>query len=73
MTKEHRRYAEQYAKSLTQEFINHPDWRGPNFTWQKFPDMVQRLARASATASADDIGELARRTTEQILKEKNLI
>jgi hypothetical protein len=36
-----------YATSLFQDMQN-PAYRGPNFTWENFPEMAARLASTSA-------------------------
>lgn len=81
MTKSHRKYAETYAKNMVDEFVNHPEYHGPKFTFDKLPDMVMRFARTHSCLSfakikqhdATEIGELAREMAETILKEKRLV
>lgn len=81
MTKSHKLYAEGCAKTMVNDFIEHPEWRGPSFTFEKLPDMVMRLTRTQSRLSfakikehdATKIGELAREMTEKMLKEKGLL
>lgn len=81
MNKSHRRYAETYAKNMVDEFVNHPEYRGQMFSFDKLPDMVMRMARTQACLSffirneyeTNQIGTYAKKIAEQILKEKELM
>lgn len=81
MKKSHRKYAETYAKNMIDEFVNHPEYRGPTFTFGKLPDMVMRHAKTSSCLSfvnikkheENQIGIYAKAIAEQMLKEKQLI
>ena len=32
------------ANSMFHDFYDHPEWKGENFTWEHFPEMVARMA-----------------------------
>lgn len=36
-----------YSRNQFSEFFNHPEYRGEKFTWERFPDMMERLFRSS--------------------------
>lgn len=80
MTKLHRLYAEECAETMANDFIEHPEWRGPSFTFEKLPDMIMRFTRTQSRLSfvnikeheANEIGELAREITNKMLKERGL-
>lgn len=45
--KELQRWTKKFAESMVNDWIkNEQRWVGPNFSWEKFPDMVAGLARA---------------------------
>ncbi len=81
MIKSHKEYAETYAKNMVDEFVNHPEYRGTNFTFGKLPDMVMRFARTQSCLGfvkiqeheSNQIGIYAKAIAEQMLKEKQLI
>uniref|UniRef100_A0A6H2A6K4 Uncharacterized protein n=1 Tax=viral metagenome TaxID=1070528 RepID=A0A6H2A6K4_9ZZZZ len=37
--------SEAYAKGMYKDFTEHCEYRGENFSWEKFPDMVANLAK----------------------------
>jgi hypothetical protein len=37
-----------YADTMFHEFVEHPEYRGPNFTWDNFPNLAARMATVSA-------------------------
>lgn len=81
MKKSYIRYAEVYARNMVNDFVNHPEYRGPTFTFEQLPDMISGLARCSAFMSfprvkscdEEKIGEYAKHCAVKILKEKNLL
>ena len=75
-----------YAEGMFQEFSENPGYKGPNFTWDEFPEMVARMARVSAfqyfpeteklTQEDEDVAAQAARTTatklvKQLEEEEN--
>ncbi len=62
-----------YAATMFQEFSDNPGYRGPNFTWDEFPDLVTRMATSSTflyfpntetiTQEDEDVVAEAARTT----------
>ena len=69
-----------YADGLFHEFVENPGYRGPNFSWDEFPDTTVRLATASAfqhfpdsevitQEDEDVVAEAARATTNKLIKQ----
>ena len=81
MKQKHISFADEYARTIAKEFIDHPEYRGEKFTWKSFPEMVRRLAVVSAFTSfpkikeeeKSHIGEHAKLVCEMVLKEQSLI
>lgn len=38
---------ETWAVSMFNDFVNHPEYRGVNFTWENFPTLASGLAECS--------------------------
>ena len=55
LKKKYIEYANGYAIEMFEDFKNHPEWRGSNFTWDIFPNMVGRFARANCRLSYPNI------------------
>ena len=41
------KYGVDYANQQFQDFNDHPEYRGKNFTWKNFPNSVAKMASAS--------------------------
>lgn len=77
MRKSHIKFAEECAKMIVDDFINHPEWRGINFTFEGLPDMVKGLVLVQIYTKDKnkklEIAAHAEKIAKQILKEKQLI
>lgn len=84
MSKSHKDRTKLWAEELAEEYFNSfldPCNRGPNFTWEKFPTIAQRMAEVQRPLSLfplaknkEELNEIAGKTafrTAQSLVEKN--
>lgn len=46
-----KKVAKVIVNSLFADFIAHPEYKGPNFTWDNFPNMAEKIVRANLFTS----------------------
>jgi hypothetical protein len=47
-----------YADTMFHEFVEHPEYQGPNFTWDNFPNLAARMATVSVFMYFSDTEQL---------------
>jgi hypothetical protein len=61
-------YAKAMATQMFEDFKNHPEWRGKNFSWENFPEMTSRLAEVNIYMSRANFMDITEKRQKMIQK-----